>query len=157
MIDTDQAGPSASLGSQPESTGNLLLDFIVGSKVDAIKAIQMNQLVAKLSHTRLLPAEWELLSDFVGHNSASVKQAQDLMAYARKQEAPVPLLMLDKVSHLRSTARAAQPPPFHGTLKDQGQPARLWVFSFCSYMQACNESKPILFVTSYLRDDAFAW
>ena len=157
MTDKDQADPSASLGSQPESTGNLLLDFIINSKVDPLKAIQMDQLVAKLPHTKLQPAEWELLSDFVGRNTASVKQALDLMAYARKQETPVPLPMLDMVSHLRSTARAAQPPPFHGTLKDHGQPARLWVFSFCSYMQACNESKPILFVTSYLRDDALAW
>ena len=157
MTDKDQADPSIPLRSQPESTGNLLLDFIIGSKVDAIMAIQMDQLVAKLPHTGLLPAEWDLLSGFIGHNSTGVKQALDLMAYAREQEAPVPLPMLGMVSHLRSTAKAAQPPPFHGTLKDRGQPARLWVFSFVSYLQACNESKPVLFVTSYLRDDALAW
>ncbi|KAI4206596.1 MAG: hypothetical protein LQ349_009919, partial [Xanthoria aureola] len=95
MTDKDQTDPSTSMGSQPEFTGNLLLDFVIDSKVDAITAIQMDQLIAKLPHTRLLPAEWDLLRDFVGHNSASVKQALDLMAYARKQEAPVPLPMLD--------------------------------------------------------------
>lgn len=39
-------------------------------------------------------------------------------------------------------ARAAPPPSFHGTLKDDGQPAHLWVFSlkFVSYLQACNQT-----------------
>ena len=57
----------------------------------------------------------------------------------------------------KSTAKAAQPPTFHGTLKDHGQPARLWVFGFAHYLNACNETRPVPFVTSYLRDDALAW
>ena len=146
------------MGSQPKSTGNLLLDLIIGSKVDAITAVRVDQLVAKLPHTKLSVAEWETLSDFIAKNAASVKHALKLAAYARKQEISyVTVPMLDMVSHMRSTAKAAQPPPFHGTLKDHGQPARLWVVSFVSYLQACNESKPVLFVTSYLRDDAPAW
>ena len=112
--------------------------------MDAITAVRIDQLVAKLPHTKLSVAERETLSDFIAKNAASVKQALELADYARKQEISVTVPMLDVVSHMRSTAKAAQPPPFHGTLKDHGQPARLWVFSFVSYLQACSESKPVL-------------
>ena len=138
-------------------TGNLLRDFIISSKVDPVTAVKMDQLMAQLPKAQLLLAEWELLGGFIVSNVASVQQALDLMDYARQQELPVSMPMLDMVSHLRSTARAAPPPSCHGTLKDHGQPARLWVFSFVSYLQACNESKPVPFVTSYLQDDALAW
>ena len=128
MTGKDQTGPD--LGSQPRSTGNLLLDFIIGSKVDTMTAVRIDQLVAKLPHTKLSAAEWETLSDFIGKNAASVKHALELANYARKQEvSSVTVPMLDMVSHMRSTAKAAQPPPFHGTLKDHGQPARLWVLA----------------------------
>ena len=36
---------------------------------------------------------------------------------------------------------------FSASLKDHGQLARLWVFSFVSYLQACKESRHVPFVT----------
>lgn len=63
------------LGSQPKSTGNLLWDLIISSKVDTVTAVRMDQLLAKLPNTQLLPVEWDLLSGFIGSHVASMYQA----------------------------------------------------------------------------------
>ena len=125
--------------------------------MDRKQAIKLDRLVAKLPTCKLLTAEWVQLQDLITEHAASTSQAVELMEFARKQENSSFAPITDLVSQLTSTAKAAQPPSFHGTLKDHGQPARLWFFSFVSYLQACNESRPVPFVTSYLQDDALAW
>ena len=160
MVDKDSTDPvtkNRSRSRPPISTGNVLRDLILRSNVDRKQAMELDRLVAKLPTSKLLTAEWYQLQDLITEHATSTSQALELMEFARKQENSSFAPITDLVSQLKSTAKAAQPPSFHGTLKDHGQPARLWVFSSVSYLQACNESIPVPFVTSYLRDDALAW
>ena len=145
-------------GSQPPiSTGNVLRDFILRSNVDRKQAMELDRLVAKLPTCKLLTTEWHQLQDLITEHAASTSQTLELMEFAHKQENSSFAPITGLVSQLKSTAKAAQPPSIHGTLKDLGQPAWLWVFSFVSYLQACNVSRLVPFVASYLRDDALAW
>lgn len=57
--------PPTLLRSQPDkSTGNMLRDLSVSSKVDT-KAVELDQLVAKLPTTKLLPVERDQLRLFI--------------------------------------------------------------------------------------------
>ena len=119
--------------------------------------MELDRLVAKLPTCKLLTTEWDQLQDLITEHAASTSQTLELMEFAHKQENSSFAPITGLVSQLKSTAKAAQPPSFHGTLKDLGQPAWLWVFSFVSYLQACNVSRLVPFVASYLRDDALAF
>ena len=155
---TEPVAKSTGPVTTPEqSTGNVLRDLILHSDVDMRQALDMDRLVAKLPSCKLTTPEWDQLQDFISKHATTNSQALELMEFARKSEKSPLAPVVELVSQLKITAKAAQPPSFHGTLKDHGQPARLWVFSFVSYLQACNESRPVAFVTSYLRDDALAW
>lgn len=66
---------------------------------------------------------------------ALIDAAKKLNGSALQQSASLTQNLVSK-----STAKAAQSPISQGTLKDDGQPARFWVFGFASYLQACNET-----------------
>ena len=58
--------PTNALRSQPdESTGNRLRDLSVSSKLDTKQATELDQLVAKLPTTKLLPVERDQLRGFI--------------------------------------------------------------------------------------------
>ena len=99
--------------------------------------------------------KWELLEEFVAERCDAAK-ARDLLDHARSL-VPAQKLTPEIVTVSRSTAKPAQPHHFHGTLKDHGEPANLWLFSFSSWIDASNESTPMKFVPGFLRDDALTW
>ena len=121
MVDKDPTEPVTKdpSGSQPPvSTGNVLRDLILRSNVDRKQAMELDRLVAKLPTCKVLTAEWDQLQDFITEHVESTSQALELMEFARKQGNTSFAPIMDLVSQLKSTAKAAQPPSFHGTLSD---------------------------------------